>query len=453
MSARLFSLIAVVTMLFSCNLKKEKADPKLLNDANLLHRNMHQLTEVIINDMFSPPVSSRIYAYTSLAAYEAVKFNKPGYSSITAKLNGFAPMPVPEKNKSYNFLLAATKAFFTVAGKITFSADTLYNYQDKVFADFKSLLDEGTYNRSIEFGSSIGKKILERTTKDNYKQTRGMPKFLGSNETGKWRPTPPDYSDAAEPNWSMILPLAIDSAGSFKCPLANPYSTDKNSAFYKNMYEVYTIGTNLTNDQKLIARYWDDNPFVTEHSGHLMYGNKKITPVGHWIGITGIACKMKNLDAVETAKVYTLTSTAIFDAIITCWREKYISQQIRPITVINELLDRNWQPFLQTPPFPEHTSGHSGISASAATVLTQKFGDNFAFEDTSDLAYIGMKRSFKSFNQAAQEASISRVYGGIHYRSGVDAGAFQGRQIAEYVLNKLSPKDASFAKTGVEQKR
>jgi hypothetical protein len=183
-----------------------------------------------------------------------------------------------------------------------------------------------------------------------------------------------------------------------------------------------------------------------------MYGNKKITPVGHWIGITGIACKMKNLDAVETAKTYTLTSTAIFDAIITCWREKFISNQIRPITVINELLDRNWQPFLQTPPFPEHTSGHSGISASAATVLTTKFGDNFAFEDTSDLAYIGMKRSFKSFNQAAQEASLSRVYGGIHYRSGVDAGALQGREIATYVLNKLSPNNASFATVTPDKK-
>ncbi len=432
-------------MFLGCNTKHEKADPKLLTDRDIMHRNMNQLTEVIINDMFSPPVSSRIYAYTSLAAYEAIKFDKPGYSSITEKLNSFPSMPLPEKSKPYNYLLAATKAFFTVAEKITFSADTLNNYKNRVFADFKTLLDEETYNRSIEFGSVVGKKILERTTKDNYKQTRGMPKFLGSNETGKWRPTPPDYSDAAEPNWSMILPLAIDSSAGFKCPLANPYSTDTTSAFYKNLYEVYTIGANLTDEQKLIAKYWDDNPFVTEHSGHLMYGNKKITPVGHWIGITSIACKMKNLDAVETARLYSLTTTAIFDAIITCWEEKFRSQQVRPITVINELIDRGWQPFLQTPPFPEHTSGHSGISASAATVLTVMLGDNFAFEDTSDLAYIGMKRSFKSFNQAAQEASLSRVYGGIHYRNGVDAGAFQGRQIAEYVLNKLSPKDASLA--------
>jgi hypothetical protein len=303
---------------------------------------------------------------------------------------------VPEKDKPYNYLLAATKAYFTVAEKITFSADTLNNYQEKVFDDFKSLLDPEIYSRSVAFGSSIGQKILERTTVDNYKQTRGMPKFLGSDEPGKWRPTPPDYLDAAEPYWSMILPLATDSSSEFKCPLPLPYSTDKKSGFYADLNEVYTIGANLTDSQRLIAKYWDDNPFVIEHSGHLMYGNKKITPVGHWIGITGIACKMKNTDAVETAQIYAATSVAMFDVIVTCWKEKFNSQQVRPITVVNELIDRNWQSYLQTPPFPEHSSGHSGISASAATVLTHKFGDNFAFEDTSDLAYIGMKRYFTS---------------------------------------------------------
>jgi hypothetical protein len=141
----------------------------------------------------------------------------------------------------------------------------------------------------------------------------------------------------------------------------------------------------------------------------------------------------------------------MFDAIITCWREKYRSQQVRPITVIHELIDRNWQPFLQTPPFPEHTSGHSGISASAATVLTEKFGDGFAFEDTSDFQYIGMKRSFKSFNAAALEASLSRVYGGIHYRSGVDAGAVQGREIAAYVIEKLLSKSVASSNTKSNQ--
>ncbi len=168
----------------------------MLTDQNLIYSNVNQLTDVIIYDVFSPPVSSRIYAYTALAFYETIRFSKPGYNSITEKLNGFPKMPSPEKDKKYNYLLAATKAFFTVAEKVTFSKDTLINYETKVYDDFEALLDTGTYNRSIAFGELIGNKILERTKVDNYKETRGMAKFLGSNATGKWRPTPPDYLDA-----------------------------------------------------------------------------------------------------------------------------------------------------------------------------------------------------------------------------------------------------------------
>ncbi|HUQ97090.1 MAG TPA: vanadium-dependent haloperoxidase, partial [Chitinophagaceae bacterium] len=408
----------------------------LVPTANLLHANMDKLTEVIIHDIFSPPVSSRIYNYTSVAAYEAIRFQKPGNPSYAAKLNGFPPMPQPQPGKKYNYMLAATRAFFTVAEKITFTIDILKTYQDSVYAEFASALDEQTYTNSLQFGESIGKAVLERSAHDNYKETRGMPKFTGSYEEGKWRPTPPDYMDASEPYWAQLKPLTLDSATQMQCPPPPAFSKDKSSAFFKTAQEVYDITKNMTEEQREIARYWDDNPFVIEHSGHLMFGKKKITPVGHWIGITMIACKEKNADAITSARAYLFTSTAIFDVIVTCWKTKYTYEHIRPITVINEMIDQDWQPFLQTPPFPEHTSGHSGISAAAATVLTKLFG-NFAFTDTSDLQYIGMKRNFQSFTQAAQEASISRVYGGIHYTTGVNAGAEQGQKVGEYVMAKL----------------
>lgn len=437
---RKLTSLLVFFLFAACSCNTHKADPKLLTDTNLLHRNIKQITEVVVHDVFSPPVASRIYAYSNLASYEAIRFARPGYVSIASQLNGFEQLPEPEKGKTYNYLLAATKAAFTVAEKITFSADTLAGYQTKVYDDFKSLLDKDTYNRSIAFGEEIGKKILKRTTIDNYKQTRGMEKFLGSDEPGKWRPTPPDYSDAAEPYWAMIKTLKIDSAGQFHCGPPYPYSTDSNSHFFKEVMEVYKIGKNLTDSQKTIARYWDDNPFVTEHSGHLMYGNKKITPVGHWMGITGIACKMKNLNEVETAQTYLLTSLAIFDGFISCWKVKYDTQVVRPVTVVNELIDRGWQPFLQTPPFPEHTSAHSVISAAAATLLSKRFGENFPFHDTSEMEYIGLQRSFPSFMDASREASFSRVYGGIHYAYSVNEGVVFGKEIGEYYSNNLKLK-------------
>lgn len=430
--------IIICVLAASCHQKnKQEVDPSLLSDQKLIHNNLNQLTEVVILDMYSPPVASRIYSYCLLAAYEAIRFNSARYPSIANELNKFPKMPLPDSSKKYNYLLAATKAFITVAEKITFSKDTLVNYGNQVYEDFKSLLDEESYNNSISFGEAVGVAVLERTKVDNYKETRGMPKFLGSNDIGKWRPTASDYLDALEPNWGMILPLSLDSAAQIKCPLPPTYSMDKKSVFYKNVNEVYKVSLQLDDERKTIAKYWDDNPFVIEHSGHLMFGNKKITPVGHWLGITAIASKIKKLDAVEAAKIYALTSVAMYDVGITCWREKYLHNVIRPITVINESFDRNWQTFLQTPPFPEHSSGHSGFSAAAATVLTHRFGDNFAFEDTSDLAYIGMKRSFSSFNSAAQEASISRIYGGIHYRSGIDAGAVQGRAVGNHIIQKF----------------
>jgi membrane-associated phospholipid phosphatase len=204
------------------------------------------------------------------------------------------------------------------------------------------------------------------------------------------------------------------------------------------MEEVYNINMNLTEEQMEIARFWDDNPFVIEHSGHMMFGNKKITPGGHWIGIAAIASKQSGADAVTTARAYAVTAIALYDAFISCWDEKYRSSYIRPVTIINELLDDTWMPYLQTPPFPEYTSGHSTITASAATVLTKVFGENFAFQDTSDLRYIGMQRHFNSFSEAAAEASISRVYGGIHYRFSVDTGAQMGKKLGQFINKKLA---------------
>lgn len=430
-----FAFLTVIVLCAGC--KQHKADPAILTDQNILHRNMDQLTQVIIHDMFPPPNASRIYAYTSLAAYEAVRFAKEGFPSITARLQGFAPMPGPEPGKTYNYLLAATHAFFTVAENITFSRDSMQDYKKALFADFRSLLDKETYERSVKLGEQIGTTILARSKSDNYKETRGMPKFLGSEEKGLWRPTPPDYYDAAEPHWGKMQTLLLNSPSQISCPAPPLYNEDAGSEFYKTAQEVYTIGASLTEEQKTIARYWDDNPFVTEYSGHLMYGNKKITPVGHWIGITTIASKQKGAGATQAAQAYALTSVAVFDAFVSCWNDKYKYNMIRPVTVAHEVMrNRHWQPFLQTPPFPEHPSGHSAISAAAATVLTGLFG-SFPFEDTSDYAYIGMKRNFVSFEQAAQEASISRVYGGIHYRTGVDAGATQGRSVGEYTIKKL----------------
>ena len=430
----LLNLFFCSVLLTSCSSDK----PSKLSETDLLHQNEFLLTQVIIYDVFTPPVASRIYVYSSLASYEALRYSKPDAPSITEKLNGFKKMPEPEKGKKYDFSLASTKAFFTVVRNVkVFSVDSLKSYEESVYNNFKENLDEDVYERSIAFGDTIAKTILERAKNDGYYKSRGKPKYLGSNDVGKWRPTPPDYMDGVEWCWNTMKPLVMDSASQFM-PVRPPvFSADTNSVFGKSTKEVYEITKHLTDEEKTIAKYWDDNPFVMEHSGHMAFANKKITPGGHWIGIASIAAKQSKADAVKTAEAYALTSVALFDAFISCWDEKYRSNSIRPVTVINEHIDPAWVPFLQTPPFPEYTSGHSTITRSAATVLSAMFGDNFAFQDTSDLRYIGMQRHFDSFVQAADEASISRVYGGIHFRFSVDAGSDAGRKVGELLIEKV----------------
>jgi hypothetical protein len=427
-------VLACLVLFMTC----KQIPAKQISNADILHQNQEKLTDVIIYDVFSPPVVSRIYAYSSLASYEAIRFAKPGYPSIAARLSGFKPLPQPLKGKEYNYPLAATKAFFTVVHKVVFSLDSLKGYEENVFSTFRSLTDDSTYSRSLAFGDSIGKVILSRASTDNYISSRGKPKFIGSNDLGKWRPTPPDYLDAVESCWGSMSAFVIDSSFLQDHPSPVKYDMRPGSSYYKQVEELYKASRNLTVEQKQIARFWDDNPFVIEHYGHTMFANKKITPGGHWMGIAAIASKQSKADVVKTAQAYALTAIAMFDSFICCWDLKYKVNAIRPVTVINESIDRKWQPLLQTPPFPEYPSGHSTITRAAATVLTHLYGDNFAFQDTSDMKYIGMKRNFKSFIHAADEASISRFYGGIHYRKSVDDGAMEGQKVGEALLEKLN---------------
>jgi hypothetical protein len=203
------------------------------------------------------------------------------------------------------------------------------------------------------------------------------------------------------------------------------------------MKEVYSVVKDLSEEQRAIASFWDCNPFAVSYSGHMAIGLKKISPGGHWMGITGIACKKANTSLDSAIFIHTTVALTLHDAFISCWKEKYLSDRIRPETAINKLVDPSWRPILQTPPFPEYTSGHSVVSASAATVLTYLLGDNFSFVDTSEI-YFGLpERKFNSFFEASNEAAISRLYGGIHFRDACEQGVAQGKLVGQLALHKL----------------
>lgn len=429
---QLWSFLFLVTMvvMIGCQSPKERDLTKI---QELQYQCVQHLTNVIVYDIVNPPVASRMYAYSTLAYYEALRPTDPTYASLLPKLHGFTAPAVLDTNQRHDFRLSAVIAFMKVAETLVFSKDSIRTAREEL-VDYFSDLDQEVYTNSVGWGETVANTILARASKDGYKLTRGMPKFSVLKETGIWQQTPPDYEEAIEPNWRWIQPLLLDSASQFKPVRPPAYNMNASSQYYKEVKEVYDISQHLTDEQKLIARFWDDNPFVSEHKGHLTYANKKMTPVGHWMGITGILSNQSKKTTLDIARVYALTAAAIFDGFISTWEEKYTSKTVRPVTVIREHMASEWNPVLQTPPFPEYTSGHSVISAAAASVLAAVFGNNTAFRDTTELPYLGLERSFSSLQAASDEVSISRVYGGIHYRSAVMNGQKQGQQIGDYFI-------------------
>ncbi|RIV23783.1 phosphatase PAP2 family protein [Fibrisoma montanum] len=415
------------------------AEPALIHDC------ANQLTNVIIHDIFKPPVASRIYGYTYLAAYEALRPAYPDQQPLMGRLNGSKPAPAPNPTSVYCFPLASLKAFLTVGRALTFSEDMWDEFDTKLTPRLQTFgVPDDVYERSMAYGEQVARHILTYASTDHYKETRGF-RYTVTNKPGTWVPTPPTYAEACEPQWNTVRTFTIDSAQQFRCPPPTRYDLAKSSPFWKLTDEVYQIGKNLSEEQRRIAYFWDDNAFVTNVRGHVMFASKKMTPAGHWIAIATTLAKQKKLTMMQSTELYALTSIALFDAFVACWDEKYRSVRIRPETVINANLDPHWRPFLETPPFPEYVSGHSAISAAAGTVIINRIG-NMAFVDSTEHPFGHGVQSFASVDEAYRQVSLSRVYGGIHYRDGVDEGTRQGEHVGQWVVRKLLPSATIAAK-------
>jgi len=430
--------ITMLTIFQGCGSTSQSEYEQAAYDPEYLHRSMEHLTDVIVHDIFSPPVASRIYAYTAIAGYETLVPGNPDFVSMAGQLNGLEPLPQPDTSLEYCLPLASIKALLTIGKALVFSEDRMETLENQVFKEYKDMgIAKQVYDRSLAHGEQVASHILAWADKDNYKQTRTFPKHPVVEAEETWKPTPPAYMDAIEPHWNKIRPFIIDSATQFVPVPPTKVDLSEGSDFYEEVMEVYETGVNLSDEQAEIASFWDCNPYVMNVTGHVMFATKKITPGGHWIGIVSIATREAGSDMIETAEAYARTAIALADGFISCWDEKYRSNLIRPETVINQHIDPNWQPLLQTPPFPEYTSGHSVISTAAAVTLTDLYGEPFSFNDTTEMKYGLPARSYESFMEASAEAAMSRLYGGIHYMPAIREGVAQGKKVGNYVVQNL----------------
>lgn len=435
----LLTILILSSLFWTCNpvspnYQEETADPAYF------HETMQQLTDVIVHDVFSPPVASRIYAYSSLAAYEVMAQDpNNNYLSLGDQLNAYSQAPQPEAGQEYCFPVASLNAFLIVGKALIFSEQMMDTFSARLMEDMVAIgIPKAVFQRSLDYGAEVADHILAYVDTDNYKETRTYPKFASNDDPTRWQPTPPDYMDGIEPHWRSIRPFVLDSATQFVPPPPTPFNLEEGSPFYKEVMEVYqALEAEDKAERIAIAEFWDCNPYVSHHTGHVMYATKKITPGGHWIGIVKVASQKAEADFMKTLEAYTLTSIALADAFISCWDEKYRSNLVRPETIINRHFDEEWRPALQTPPFPEYTSGHSVISRAAATALTSIFGANFSYDDTTEVPYGLPVRSYTSFFHASEEAAISRLYGGIHYSPAIYNGVAQGEEVGRFIVSQI----------------
>lgn len=410
-------------------------------NAEYIHRAIKEITDVMVYDIYSPPVTSRTYAYISIAAYEILRNEKADYISFAGQLHGLKTLPITDPEKEYSYTLAAFHAILTIGKALVISENKIVGFQKNLMKEIKlNGIPDQVFINSITYGKKVADHILAWAAKDNYKQLRSLPQYSVKDDIQSWKPTPPAYIKAIEPNWNKLRPFVIDSAQQFKPDPPPPFSIDTSSLFYKAAFAVYAKVKNNTVGEDEIANFWDCNPYKMNLRGHVMYATKKISPNGHWMNIIRLICKKVHSNPIQSSEAYACTAITIADCFISCWDEKYRSIVIRPETYINRYISDEWVPVLQTPPFPEYTSGHSIVSAGAAVILTKLFGDNISFVDSSELEFGLMPRKFTSFYEASNEAAISRFYGGIHYMAAIKKGQEEGDKIGKFVINKIKTR-------------
>jgi hypothetical protein len=436
-------MIFFVFVLLITGCSKKNDYEKIFRDPNLYCSTVHELNTIVMGNNFSPMVASRNYLYAAVAGFEVMAAGDSGkYISLAGQLRGLKILPRPASGQKINYPFGALLAYCKLGESVTFPAGSMKYWVDSL----KQLaIDHGmpsdVLTNSIAFSDTISAVIMQWSKHDNYLQTRGAAEYTVNDSPGRWVPTPPAYSSAAEPHWREIRALVIDSVNQFMPEPPYPFNvSSKTSNYYKEVKLIQNTVDSLTPEQAWIADFWDDNPFKLNVSGHLMFGTKKFSPPGHWMGVVGIAAMKSGADFQETVYAYAKSSVALFDAFIQCWNIKYIYNTIRPETVIDKYFDANWRPHLQTPPFPEYTCGHCTISAAASEVLSDVFGDNFSYTDSTELEFGIKSRSFTSFRNAALETKDSRFYGGIHYKYCCERSNLMGRQLGAFIVRQLHMK-------------
>lgn len=375
---------------------------------------------------YMPPVAARAFGYIGVTAHEALATGNPALRSLAGQLTDLSPLPARGEGGFDDPCVLHAALDTAVMSLFSNTGPTGQRAMQKMSEIMGRTASEGVapdvVDRSVALGRAVADHVLAWAATDGgaVVENMGFPmEYTPGPRPQDWVPTSAIRLQQAPllPGWSRNRPFAITDLAALDAPPHPDYDEAPGSAFHGFATEVYETSRTLTDEQRLIARFWSDDAMLTP------------TPAGHWIAIVLQVAERDALPVEVIAATLAKLGAAQADAFISCWSTKFKYNLLRPVTYIKRHIDKAWEPLLITPPFPEYTSGHSCQSGAASAVLTAIFGDGFAFDDATHVEEDLPIRSFPSFAAAAEEAAMSRLYGGIHYRFGNEAGLAQGRAV------------------------
>ncbi|MFD1875687.1 vanadium-dependent haloperoxidase [Hymenobacter bucti] len=405
--------------------------------ASSIGQAVDKMNELMLHDVTNPPLAARFFAYALLAGNEVLAQRDTTCPALGKRLHEPFGAPVPPAT-SYSPRLAALLAILKTAAKLQPSGSQLAGAQQQVLADCQAKgMPADVAEASAQYAQAVAQAVLKYAKQDGYYRISDRPRYTPTTGPGYWYPTPPAFLPPVEPYFSTIRPFLLDSTNQFRPQPPQAFDPRPGSGFYQLMQQVRQTGNTLTDEQRQIAAFWDCNPFAVRDQGHLQVGLKKMSPGAHWMKIAGLACRQSRVPFGQAMQLHTVLALTLTDAFRCCWQEKYQSNRIRPETAIRRYLDPQWKPLLQTPPFPEYVSGHSVVSTAAAEVLGHYFGPTYAYTDTTEHEFGLRARRFTSFEQAAEQAATSRLYGGIHYLDAIRQGQVLGQKVGVLAVQRL----------------
>lgn len=477
---RIFSLSAVLPALMLALSACTRATPP---DPQLVAQWLRSSLAVTRSERLGPNVAARISAYASLALYEGyASDSRSSLRSLAGQLNDLGALPAPSGDVDGATVAAAAERvvldslFRDGLPSTRRTVNTLSAAQ--IEARVSAGVSRSVSQRSTEHGTALGKAVLAWAATDSFYATRGRPwappqgrqywvntatqdQFVPHALSGESdvvmktnsgitldaerastrslfvnRPrasgkTTLPYFDPVkptEPYWGVLRTFVLQNGDDCRPPAPPVYSEQPGSPFHEMARAFYDTVKAVTPEKRQIALFWADNPIATG------------TPAFHWFSVLNQMVSLRHLSAERSVEVYALTSIAIADAFIGCWREKYRSYVVRPVTYVNRVFDPKYATIFPTPPFPEYASGHSVISGAAVEVLIRFLGDSTAYLDSTQMDIGLPPRSYKSLSVARKEVAMSRVYGGIHYMNAVQDGLVQGQCIGNRVLQRLKTR-------------